>query len=95
MIGSHPDVMSCAVVGVKDREHAQGQAVHAVVQLKNRSEAEVRPELEAMMQKEIEERGIPASMDFVQEMPHTGMGKIDYRKLAMDFDERADAAAAV
>ena len=93
VIGSHPDVMSCAVVGVKDREHAQGQAVHAVVQLKTRTEAEVRPELEAIMVKEIEKRGIPSSVDFVTEMPHTGMGKIDYLKLSRDFDERMDAAA--
>ena len=92
VIGSHPDVMSCAVVGVKDRDHAQGQAVHAVVQLKSRSEAEVRPELEEIMRKEIEARGIPTSVDFVGEMPHTGMGKIDYLKLAKDFDARMDAA---
>ena len=90
VIGSHPDVISCAVVGVKDREHAQGQAVHAVVQLKNRSEAEVRPELDEIMVKEIEARGIPASMEFVTEMPRTGMGKIDYRKLAEDYDKRMD-----
>ena len=41
---------------------------------------------------EIEARGIPASIDFVTEMPHTGMGKIDYLKLAKDFDARMDAA---
>ena len=92
VIGGHPDVMSCAVVGVKDRAHAQGQAVHAVVQLKNRTEAEVRPELDEIMVKEIEKRGIPSSVEFVTEMPHTGMGKIDYRKLAEDFDKRMDAA---
>ena len=92
VIGSHPDVMSCAVVGVKDRDHAQGQAVHAVVQLKSRTEAEVRPELEKLMVDEIEKRGIPASVEFVTEMPHTGMGKIDYLKLAKDYDARMDAA---
>ena len=92
VIGKHPDVMSCAVVGVKDRDHAQGQAVHAVVQLKSRTEAEVRPELDKLMVDEIEARGIPASIDFVTEMPHTGMGKIDYLKLAKDFDARMDAA---
>ena len=92
VIGKHPDVMSCAVVGVKDRDHAQGQAVHAVVQLKSRSEAEVRPELDKLMVDEIEARGIPASIDFVTEMPHTGMGKIDYLKLAKDYDARMDAA---
>ena len=84
--------MSCAVVGVKDREHAQGQAVHAVVQLKSRTEDEVRPELDRLMVDEIEKRGIPASVEFVDEMPHTGMGKIDYLKLAKDYDARMDAA---
>ena len=92
VIGKHPDVMSCAVVGVKDRDHAQGQAVHAVVQLKSRTESEVRPELDKLMVDEIEARGIPASIDFVTEMPHTGMGKIDYLKLAKDFDARMDDA---
>jgi DNA-directed RNA polymerase subunit beta' len=43
------------------------------------------------MADEIEKRGIPASVEFVTEMPHTGMGKIDYLKLAKDYDARMDA----
>ena len=55
--------------------------------------AEVRPELEKLMVDEIEARGVPSSIDFVTEMPHTGMGKIDYLKLAKDYDARMDAEA--
>ena len=93
VLGHHPDVMSCAVVGVKDREHAQGSSVHAVIQLrdKSRSEEAVRKELYERMDAEVEASVIPKTMEFVEEMPHTGMGKIDYRKLSKDYDARMDA----
>ena len=96
VLGKHPDVMSCAVVGVTDREHAQGKSVHAVVQLKNkeRSEGEVQAELYDLMGQEIESSVIPKTMQFVEEMPHTGMGKIDYRKLEKDYDALTEPAAA-
>ena len=95
VIGQHPDVMSCAVVGVKDREHAQGQSVLAVIQRQNpaRPEEETRAELQTLMDAEIEKRGIPADVVFMDELPHTGMGKIDYRKLAKDYDDRLDREA--
>ena len=94
VLGKHPDVMSCAVVGVTDREHAQGKSVHAVVQLKNthRSQEEVKEELYELMRGEIESSVIPKTLEFVDEMPHTGMGKIDYLKLAKDYDEKLNEA---
>ena len=94
VIGKHPDVLSCAVVGVKDRSHAQGQSVLAVIQRKDpdRPEAETRSELQTLMEDEIEKRGIPSNVVFLDEMPHAGMGKIDYLKLAKDYDARLDAA---
>ena len=92
VIGKHPDVMSCAVVGVRDREHAQGQAVLAVVQRKNgASPAEtVKAELYELLRSEVEERSLPHDIVFLDEMPHTGMGKIDYLKLAKDYDAKLD-----
>ncbi len=99
VIGQHPDVMSCAVVGVTDREHAQGKSVHAAVQLKDkeRPPEEIRQELYELMNGVIEKSVIPKTMEFVDEMPHTGMGKIDYLKLAKDYDRKMDdeTAAAV
>lgn len=95
VLGKHPDVMSCAVVGVKDRDHAQGKSVHAAVQLKSndRSREEVEKELYELMNDEIEKSVIPKTLEFVDEMPHTGMGKIDYLKLAKDYDARMDETA--
>jgi long-chain acyl-CoA synthetase len=96
VLGKHPDVISCAVVGVRDRDHAQGQSSHAVVQLKQtgRLVAEVKQELYDLMDAEIESSVIPKTMEFLDEMPHTGMGKIDYLKLARDYDANMDAAEA-
>ncbi len=96
VLGKHPDVMSCAVVGVTDREHAQGKSVHAVVQLKNneRTQEEVQAELYDLMGQEIESSVIPKTMQFVDEMPHTGMGKIDYLKLEKDYDAMTEPVAA-
>ena len=96
VLGKHPDVMSCAVVGVTDREHAQGKSVHAVIQLKNheRTQEEVQAELYDLMGQEIESSVIPKTMQFVDEMPHTGMGKIDYLKLEKDYDAMTEPVAA-
>ena len=96
VLGKHPDVISCAVVGVRDRDHAQGQSSHAVVQLKQtgRPVVEVKQELYDLMDAEIESSVIPKTMEFLDEMPHTGMGKIDYLKLARDYDANMDAAEA-
>ncbi len=96
VLGKHEDVMSCAVVGVNDRDHAQGKSVHAVVQLKDksRSQEEVKQELYELMGAEVEASVIPKTLEFVDEMPHTGMGKIDYLKLAKDYDAKMEAAEA-
>ena len=91
VLGKHKDVLSCAVVGVKDRLHAQGQKVHAVVQLKAEAvRSDIEAELKKLMDDEIEASVIPDTIQFVDDMPHTGMGKIDYLKLAKDYDAKQD-----
>ena len=45
----------------------------------------------AMLEYEAEERGRPQFMEFVGEMPRAGMGKIDYKKLADDFEKTRTA----
>lgn len=92
IIGRHRDVLSCAVVGVRDRLHAQGMQALAVIQLRPDADTEmVRAELFAMLEYEAEERGRPQFMEFVGEMPRAGMGKIDYKKLADDFEKTRTA----
>ena len=90
VISKHPEVLSVAVVGVRDRRHAQGQRVHAVVQLKegSRPQEQVLPELQDLMKAEIEASVIPETLEFIRVMPRAGMGKIDYLKLTQDYDAR-------
>ena len=54
----------------------------------------MQAELYDLMGQEIEKSVIPKTMQFVEEMPHTGMGKIDYRKLEKDYDALTEPAAA-
>ena len=92
LVGKHEAVESCAVVGVKDRTRAQGQMPQTFVKLNPGFDADkVREELLALYQTDLEERGRPLGVEFVDEMPHTGMGKIDYNKLAEDYDKALDS----
>ncbi len=81
MIGKHPAVASCAVIGVADPDHAQGQIPIAVVQLAPEAdETMARASLQSLFN-EIEVRSRPAGLEIIPEMPHIGMGKIDYAGL--------------
>lgn len=96
VLGRHKSVLSCAVVGVNDINNAQGQLPLAVVELKP-AEAEmrfaVRTELMEMCRKEIESRSMICDIVFVDSMPHTGMGKIDYLSLAEDYNRQQQTEA--
>ena len=84
-ISEHPDVHSCSVIGVDDRERMQGQYPMAVVELnagvpvsdRNRICKEIYDKCQA----ELEQRGKPVAVVCVDEVPLTAMGKNDYRKL--------------
>lgn len=96
VIGMVDDVQSCAVVGVADTEHSQGMQALAVVKLRQGAdEAAVREMLKEKMETELEDRGRPKFLHFVDEMPLAGMGKIDYNKLAAEFNTFKNASIAV
>lgn len=87
IIGEHKSVMSCAVVGVKDHAHAQGMEAVAFVQLHKDTDAQwARRELENIFST-LEERGRPVDLVFIENMPHSGMGKIDYAKLSEEYEK--------
>ncbi len=98
VIGKHPLVCSCAVVGVKDTMHAQGQSILAIIDaaIEDALKLEaLKNELYQMCRIELEARSIPNDICFVNEMPHTGMGKIDYKKLADDYNNDTLVSKAV
>ncbi len=89
VLGHHPQVESCAVVGVTDTTHAQGQLTLAVIESKDKSiekQTVIKNELYEMCRQELEGPAKPYDIIFVESMPHTGMGKIDYLKLAEDYN---------
>ena len=96
VLGHHPMVTSCAVVGVNDTGHAQGQLTLAVVETKAEgieNRTALKAELYDMCKKEIEALAKPHDIIFVDDMPHTGMGKIDYLSLAEDYNRQQQTEA--
>ena len=98
ILGHHKSVLSCAVVGVNDVNNAQGQLPLAVVEIKS-EESEMRfaikTELMEMCRKKIESRSMICDVVFTDSMPHMGMGKIDYNKLADDYKDHLNKMKAV
>lgn len=89
-ISKHPCVDSCAVIDVKDPGHAQGMLALAVIRLTKDEDNPVDMDaaklgIEKIIEFELEERGRPSYIRFVDEMPLTSIGKIDYAELSSIF----------
>ncbi len=98
VLGRHSLVSSCAVVGVKDGGHAQGQLTLAVIETNEQSiekQLQLKNELYEMCRQELEGPAKPYDIIFTDAMPHTGMGKIDYLKLADDYNKNNEVTEAV
>lgn len=84
-ISKHPSVDSCAVIDVDDKDHAQGMLAMAIIQLsKDADRNAVEKEINKIIEEELEERGRPSFIEYIEEMPHTSIGKIDYAKLSAE-----------
>ncbi len=95
MLGAIENVEACAVVGVKDRSRAMGDLPLAVIELTDKSRtAESEKALWDFINTKVEDRGRPCDVVFVDSMPYTGMGKIDYKKLAADYEHKIDSMTA-
>lgn len=90
LINRHKAVGTCAVVGIPDLEHAQGEVPLGVIELKgsrkNKIDREaLRREIMADCEQYLEERGKPVDMVFVSEIPRTALNKSDYRRLEEEY----------
>ena len=80
VISSHASVKQCAVVGKPDGE--RGYLVVAyVVPHSNNEWQQVQEELAALCHKELPETSWPAAYHFVEQLPTTPAGKVDFRTL--------------
>lgn len=85
-IAARPDIHNCAVIGVNDREHSQGQYPLALIEVMNGADSwNTCSEIFRHCDEWVEERGKPVAVLAVEELPLTGMGKIDYRTLEKKY----------
>ena len=76
------------MVGVKDLSKNQGQEAVGMIQIKPDQDGDqIVKEVMETIQKEVEVRSWVSDLIVVPEMPHTGMGKIDYKQLAEDYEK--------
>ena len=88
VLSAHDDVTNCAVVGVRDRNHTQGQFPVAFVTLKEGTDpTKCRDELLKLATDKIEARSFPQDIVVINELPLVGMGKIDYARLTREYED--------
>lgn len=90
IIGGCGKVEACAVVAVRDRERAQGKLPMAFVKLRDSIPRErfqaVRDEILALCNAQLPLKDRLYDLAFVPALPHTAVGKIDYRRLEDDYE---------
>lgn len=84
VVSSHNAVISCCAVGTTDKEHSQGELPMVFVVLSPEyydKYMNVERELFALCKNELPEYAQPVGFRFVDKLPLTTIGKVDYLKL--------------
>lgn len=84
VISRHPAVQNCCVVGCADSKHPQGRLPFAFVVLNPawaKKKRQVVKELRQLCAEELPEYVLPAGYRFLDALPYTPIGKVDYRAL--------------
>ena len=88
MISEHKEVINCAVIGVDDRGHGQGQ--YPVVFIELRPGVDKKQFCKYMFElcdRDVEERGKPVAVVAIDKIPLTAFGKNDYVTLEKEYKE--------
>ena len=85
LIANRKDVHNCAVIGVNDCEHSQGQYPMALVELMPGVPESTCKDIYNYCHENMEERGRPVAVLAVEKLPLTPMGKIDNRALEKEY----------
>ena len=91
VISRHPAVQQCSVVGCTDKDHVQGRLPFVYVVLDPAADHKKRQivrELQQICKEELPEYVQPVGYKFLDELPLTPIGKVDYRKLEEQITSR-------
>lgn len=87
-VSAHPAIASCCAVGLPDKDHAQGKLPVVFAVLNEGGDAQtVNNELRKLCQNELPEYAQPVWFKFVDALPLTPIGKVDYRALEKEAAE--------
>jgi len=84
VISRHPDVEVSCAVATKDPDHKQGDLPFVYLQLRKEREASqdnVKTEVAELCTRALAEYAVPLDYEFVEHIPYTPIGKVDYLKL--------------
>ena len=84
VLSTHPAVRACSVVGCADKDHPQGHLPFAFIELEpgnRKKKRQILQELRQLCAEELPEYVLPAGYRFVDALPYTSIGKVDYRAL--------------
>ena len=88
MLYAHPDIQEACVIGTRDAH--RGETVKAVVVLKAAARGSVRAEdIVAWAKERMAAYKYPRVVQFVEQLPRTGTGKVFWRKLQEDENRRS------
>ena len=95
VISTHPAVSGCSVVGCTDKDHVQGRLPLAYVVLNpncQKKKRQIVRELRAMCADELPEYVLPVGYKFIDKLPLTPVGKVDYIELENQVTPRTTKA---
>ena len=83
VVMTHPAVKQCCSVGAKDTSHSQGRLPVVFVALRDKKtdKVELEAALDELCKRELPEYAQPVSWHFIDNIPLTPIGKMDYRAL--------------
>jgi len=90
LLYGHPDIQEACVIGTRDAH--RGETVKAVVVLKPAARGKVKPEdVVAWAREHMAAFKYPRVVEFVDQLPKTGTGKVFWRKLQEEENRRLSA----
>lgn len=81
LIETHPSVSACIVVGVPHKHKMEVPKAYIVLKNKNISKNALKLEFKKMCKKNLPKYSWPYEYEFLDEMPKTKVGKVDFNRL--------------